>query len=80
MNKIRSDKEGKEAKANKSYYLLKNINAPAVIAECGFLSNEEELALLKEESYQEKVAWAIHMGVMEYYNDTNILEDCESTK
>ena len=80
LNKIRSDKEGKEAKANKSYYLLKNINAPAVIAECGFLSNEEELALLKEESYQEKVAWAIHMGVMEYYNDTNILEDCESTK
>lgn len=80
LNKIRSDKEGKEAKANKSYYLLKNINAPAVIAECGFLSNEEELALLKEESYQEKVAWSIHMGVMEYYNDTNILEDCESTK
>ena len=59
---------------------MQHIKKPGILIECGFLSNEEELALLKEESYQEKVAWAIHMGVMEYYNDTNILEDCESTK
>jgi N-acetylmuramoyl-L-alanine amidase len=56
------------AKANDSYYLLKNTTCPIVIVECGFLSNQKEAELLCDERYQEKVAWAVHMGVMEYIN------------
>ena len=56
------------AKANKDYYLLKKAICPAVIAECGFLSNPEEAALLVTEEYQEKLAFAIHLGIMEYIN------------
>lgn len=56
------------AKANKDYYLLKKANCPAVIVECGFLSNPEEAALLATKEYQEKVAFSVHLGIMEYIN------------
>ena len=56
------------AKANKEYYLLKKAVCPAVIVECGFLSNPAEAALLVTEEYQEKLAFAIHLGIMEYIN------------
>lgn len=53
------------AKGNGSYYLLKKTQNPTVIVECGFLSNYEESEKLTDDYYQEKVAWAIHMAVME---------------
>ena len=56
------------AKANKEYYLLKKSCCPAVIVECGFLSNPTEAELLASEEYQEKLAFAIHLGIMEYLN------------
>ena len=46
-------------------YLFKSISCPAVLAECGFLSNPEEAALLEEQEYQLKVALAL-MGA--YYS------------
>ena len=64
------DSENKrEAKANDSYYLLKKTSRPIVIVECGFLSNRAEEEKLNTEIYQEKAAWAIHMGVMRYLNE-----------
>ena len=61
----------RQVKANDSYYLLKKTNVPIVIAECGFLSNSAEAALLCNENYQDKTAWAICMGIMQYLNDTD---------
>lgn len=58
----------RQAKGNDSYYLLKKTQTPIIIAECGFLSNSEEAALLSEESYQDRMAWAIHMGILRYAN------------
>lgn len=56
------------AKANDTYYLLKKTSVPIVIVECGFLSNHAEAQLLVSAEYQEKMAWAIHMGVLRYLN------------
>jgi len=56
------------AKPNNTYFMLKNSNCPLVIVECGFLSNRKEAVMLTDEIYQEKVAWAIHLGIMEYIN------------
>ena len=56
------------AKANGDYYLLLNVKKPIVIVECGFLSNRKEAALLQQEDYQDRLAWTIHMGIMEYLN------------
>lgn len=66
---INVDAENKrEAKGNDSYYLLKKTSCPIVIVECGFLSNRAEAEKLNSEFYQEKAAWAVHMGVMQYLN------------
>lgn len=56
----------KEKKAESSIYLMKNPNVPSVLVECGFLSNPEEEANLRDEAYQEKVAICIYSGVMKY--------------
>lgn len=56
----------RQKKANNSYYLLKKTQVPTVIVECGFLSNVREAGLLSDEEYQDKVAWAIHMGIMRF--------------
>lgn len=56
------------AKANDSYYLLKKTGRPTVIVECGFLSNGREAELLCDPLYQERLAWQIHMGIMQYLN------------
>lgn len=61
-------KNTRVAKANSSYYLLKKTAAPIIIVECGFLSNWVEAELLATTEYQEKVAWAIHMGILTYLN------------
>ena len=58
----------KDKTANDNYYLLLHVKAPIVIVECGFLSNSKEAARLEEEDYQDRMAWTIHMGIMEYLN------------
>lgn len=39
-----------------------------MIVECGFLSNYGEAEKLVTEEYQDRVAWAVYMGVMQYLN------------
>ena len=55
-------------KDNDSYYLLKKTEIPIVIVECGFLSNPEEEQLLADPVYQEKTAWQVHLGILQYLN------------
>lgn len=56
------------AKSDSSYYLLKNTDYPIVIVECGFLSNPLEAELLCDEEYQQRAAWAVHLGIVQYLN------------
>jgi len=60
------DGNRRKAKSNTSYYLLKHTTCPLVIVECGYLSNHREAELLLDEEYQEKMAWAIHLGIMQW--------------
>ena len=55
-------------KAPGSIFLLKNAKIPAVIVECGFLSNFEEEELLGNKKYQKKLAGAISKGIQKYYS------------
>lgn len=61
----------RQVKANNSYYLLKKTRTPIVIVECGFLSNREEADKLISEEYQEKLAWEIHLGIIQYLNEAD---------
>ena len=65
---LQKDNERQVKKGDKSIFLLKNADIPAVIVECGFLSNKEELSLLKDDEYQSKLAFSIYCGLMEYYS------------
>lgn len=56
----------RKIKGNSTYYLLKRTEVPAVIVECGFLSNPEEAEKLATEEYQKKMAEAIVKGIKSY--------------
>ena len=56
------------AKANSNYYVLKQTQMPAVLVECGFLTNSNERGKLTNEDYQEKIAWGIYLGIVDYFN------------
>lgn len=56
----------RKAKATDSIYILKNNKMPGALVECGFLSNYEEEELLKDDHYQEKVAWSIFTGIIKF--------------
>nr|WP_302598482.1 N-acetylmuramoyl-L-alanine amidase [uncultured Cellulosilyticum sp.] len=57
----------REAKSNANYYVLKAIEIPSVIVECGFLTNSEEEAKLNDDLYQDKMAWSIYLGIVRYF-------------
>lgn len=50
-------------------YLLRELDIPSILVECGFLSNPQEEALLANERYQDKIAWAIYKGITRYFNE-----------
>ena len=49
-------------------YIMDHLTIPAVIVECGFLSNPEETELLKTDDYQNKIAWGIFIGLQTYFS------------
>lgn len=56
----------REIKPNSDYYLLRDNAIPTVIAEVCFLSNPSEAEMITDETMQEKAAFAIAMGIMQY--------------
>ncbi len=56
--------------ATSSTYLLHKATIPAVLVECGFLSNEAELTRLKDSAYQKKLAFCIIDGILQYFKES----------
>jgi N-acetylmuramoyl-L-alanine amidase len=52
--------------STKSIYLLYYATKPAIMVECGFVSNAAELEKLKSDEYQNKICLCILRGVLEY--------------
>lgn len=48
-------------------YIVKHVEIPTTIVECGFLSNPEEEKLLLDDDYQNRLAWGIYGGIMDYF-------------
>lgn len=48
-------------------YIIEHVEIPITIVECGFLSNPEEAELLEKDEYQNKLAWGIYNGIMDYF-------------
>lgn len=54
--------------AGSSIYLLHQLSSPAILVECGFLSNPEEAEALNDPAYQKKLAFLLTLAVMESKN------------
>lgn len=67
IEKLQPNNEREIKKGTKNIYLLKNAECPAVIVECGFLSNNEDLKKLKDKNYQSMMAFCIFCGIMDYH-------------
>lgn len=67
INLLQPDNTRVNKQATSSTYLLYNATIPAVLVECGFLSNKAELQLLKDNEYQKKIAFCCFTGIMDYF-------------
>ncbi len=71
--KIMQEQFKKDLKTNREYkqiddhYLYQRVKIPGVLLEVGFISNPNERYLLKQESYQEKIAISIKNGLINYF-------------
>ncbi len=57
-------------KSGSEIYLLNNAQVPAIMVECGFLSNYSETERLKDEFYQQELSFVIAMGIADYFTET----------
>lgn len=63
-NNLQKDNQRISKETNNSIFLLDNAKIPAVIVECGFLSNKEEVLILCDKEYQRKFSFCILQGLM----------------
>ncbi len=49
------------------YYIVECTDRPAVIIECGFLSNKKEELLLQQKSYQDKFCYSVVCGIISFF-------------
>ena len=54
------------APISEKIYLMREVKCPAVLVECGFLSNESECTKLKDGGYQTKLAAVIIASYLQY--------------
>lgn len=50
-------------------YLMKNIDCPGILVECGFLSNPDELARLQSDAYQIQLSMTMLSSYLQYYQN-----------
>ena len=63
------DNHRKIKPATSAIYLLDRLHCPAVLVECGFLSNPSEAAMFATEEYRQEVAFVLFCSIMSYISD-----------
>ena len=67
LNETIEKENNRVAKTIDNVYIIKHVEIPITIVECGFLSNPEEEQKLLEDEYQNKLAWGIYNGIINYF-------------
>lgn len=67
LNEAIQKENNRVAKTIDNIYIIKHVEIPTTIVECGFLSNPEEEKQLLEDEYQNKLAWGIYNGIIDYF-------------
>ena len=58
--------------ATKDIYILYHTEKPAVLVECGFISNSSEAALLSDDIYRNKIAFAIAVSAVKHLTEREV--------
>lgn len=66
LNATVNDRAKESKAAGGGVYLLKNAEIPAILVECGFLSNADETALLNTQEHQNRIALTVLSSVLAY--------------
>ena len=61
---VNFDGEKADKPIENTIYLMKNVTCPAILVECGFLSNEDETMRLLQPEHQKRIAFAIAAGLL----------------
>lgn len=67
LNEAIQKENHRVAKTIDNVYIVKHVEIPTTIVECGFLSNPEEEKKLLEDEYQDRLAWGIYNGIIDYF-------------
>lgn len=67
LNEAIQKENKREAKTIENIYIIKHVEIPTTIVECGFLSNPEEEKMLLNDEYQNRLAWGIYNGIIDYF-------------
>lgn len=66
VSSLQPENTRQNKEAGEEIYLLTHCQVPAVLVECGFLSNPQEAELLGQETYQNDMAAAIYNGIIDF--------------
>ena len=69
LNEAIQKENNRVAKTIDNIYIIKHVEIPITIVECGFLSNPTEEKKLLEDEYQNRLAWGIYNGIIYYFYD-----------
>ncbi len=72
---LQPDNERETKAMDDELYLLKNCVNPAVMAECGFLSNPDEAKLLESEPYQREMSFVLMCGINDYHIESGRISE-----
>lgn len=69
VDSLQPDNHRQSKQAGSNIYLLYHLRNPAVLVECGFLSNPSECKALEDEAYRDRLAHALCQGIAAYYEN-----------
>lgn len=71
ISNLQTENKRENKKAGSNIYVLHKLNCPAILIECGFLTNFEEATKLNDAEYQKKLALTIAQSLCEYLETNN---------
>lgn len=73
ITNIQQENTRKIKRSGKEIYILYHAEAPAVMVECGFMSNYSEALLLKDRGYQLKMSLSVIDGINNYLDSKGVI-------
>ena len=75
MGSLQPENHRQSKAAGSNIYLLYHLKSPAVLVECGFLSNPAECRALEDETYRRELALALYRGIAAYYESDAVTKE-----